>query len=264
MMNEQVPAIGHNSQAAPPLPLVQIDLSALTDGLADRYAQQQARCDAHGAAYTRFLAAYGAQGLPDAEAAGRAGDWVKHQLNPLLKDIKAGHEHEKAAPLAAGRAIDAFFGRSGDEVGAVKRGVEEALDRWRRDQAARERAALQAKAEAERAEAQRLAMLAEVQQDAGAMHSATAAEERAEELAAAASAPVVQISRARGDFGAVVGTRTTWDFEIEDITKVPAEYLLVNEQMVRAAIRGAAKRDGVPQVKIPGIRVVARTKAAVR
>ena len=97
------------------------------------------------------------------------------------------------------------------------------------------------------------------------MNDALAAEQRAEDLkAAATTAPSADLSRTRGDFGSVTSLRTTWGFEVDDLTKVPATYLLLNEQMVRAAIRTAPKKDGVPQINIPGIRVVAEQKAGVR
>ena len=40
------------------------------------------------------------------------------------------------------------------------------------------------------------------------------------------TAPSADLSRTRGDFGSVTSLRTTWGFEVDDLTKVPATYLL--------------------------------------
>ena len=41
----------------------------------------------------------------------------------------------------------------------------------------------------------------------------------------------------RGDYGALAISRRSWTFKIDDITKVPKEYLLVNEPLIREFIR---------------------------
>ena len=55
---------------------------------------------------------------------------------------------------------------------------------------------------------------------------------------------------------AMVGVRTSWDFEVEDMGKVPAEYLTIDLKAVAAAVKSGV-RD------IPGIRVFEKTSLAV-
>lgn len=264
-MPDAMPAmIGHNSGNATPQPLVSIDMQELIDQLALRYADFQARFDAQIKAGLRFVEKFGATGLPNAETAGTAGDWVKGQLNPLIASLAAAHKMEKASTLDASRLIDGFFKEPIERIEAIKQTALAAQTRFETDRRARERAAMLAQAEADRAEAQRLATLAHVQRDSAAMEQAVEAEQRAEDLTTRAAAPLIPMARTRGDFGSTTSLRTTWDFEVEDITKVPPAMLLVNEQMVRAAIRSAPKRDGIPQVSIPGLRVVSTSKASVR
>lgn len=53
--------------------------------------------------------------------------------------------------------------------------------------------------------------------------------------------------------------RSSWDFEVVDIAQVPPQYLMVNESVVKAAIREAKGR-----IDIPGLRVVEKTSVASR
>lgn len=57
--------------------------------------------------------------------------------------------------------------------------------------------------------------------------------------------------------GAVASTVLVWDFEVEDDTKVPRVYLMVDEKLIREAIRGGI-RD------IPGVRIFERAEMRVR
>lgn len=260
-LTQTKPAAGHNSGEIPPL--VAIDLDKLRDGLAERYAAMIARVAEHNAAFGRFQANHAA-GLGSDEVAGKIGDWAK-QLGGLSSEIDGKRKAEKEAPLAAGKAIDAFFAAQIDQLDAIKRSVMAALTKFAQEKERKRREELAAQAKREAEEAARLAAQAEVRQDESIMNDALAAEQRAEDLkAAATTAPSADLSRTRGDFGSVTSLRTTWGFEVDDLTKVPATYLLLNEQMVRAAIRTAPKKDGVPQINIPGIRVVAEQKAGVR
>jgi hypothetical protein len=67
----------------------------------------------------------------------------------------------------------------------------------------------------------------------------------------------------RGQFGATASVRETWGYEIEDITKVPAEYLTVDAKMVRAVLADRDPKTKVPRRKIPGIRWVRSQQLAV-
>jgi hypothetical protein len=56
-----------------------------------------------------------------------------------------------------------------------------------------------------------------------------------------------------------VSFRVTWDFEIVDYNKIPAQFWVVNETALRAAIVEAKG-----QIEIPGVRVVRKEGVALR
>lgn len=60
-----------------------------------------------------------------------------------------------------------------------------------------------------------------------------------------------------GNTGSSASFTNTWDFEVEDVRKLPAEYLLPNEVAIRRAVR-----EGVRE--IPGVRIFEKTGLRVR
>jgi adenylate kinase len=56
---------------------------------------------------------------------------------------------------------------------------------------------------------------------------------------------------------AQVTARVVWDFEIEDETKIPREFLMVNEKAIRAAVKAGVRN-------IPGVRIFQREELAVK
>lgn len=253
--------IGHNS--GDPAPLAVIDLDKLRAGLTDRYMGLAGKVEAHEAAQERFSKA-NPKGIDDEDTAGRIADWIK-QITGLSSTLDDTRKAEKASVLEAGRTIDGFFGSMGERLAQIKAGGLKALTDYSVLKAERRRAELAAEAKRQAAEAERLAAQAEVQQSVTLEAEAVAAEQRSVDLqAAAASAPVAELSRTRGDFGSTSSVRTTWTYEIDDISKVPTQYLMLNEPMVRAAIKTALKLKGVPQITIPGLRIVSEQKAVVR
>jgi hypothetical protein len=144
-----------------------------------------------------------------------------------------------------------------------RREAEEAAAKARAEEDARRREAEKAERERQRAEREARRVHEDAAAAAAARQRAQEAERRAQEAREAeerakvereaqqqtAGASAADLSRTRGDY-AMASLRTTWDFEIDDITKVPAEYLQINTSMVRAAIRG---KDG--KRSIPGLRI---------
>lgn len=55
--------------------------------------------------------------------------------------------------------------------------------------------------------------------------------------------------------------RKVWDFEVEDESKIPRKFFVLNESMVKATIRQQAKDGKKPEV--PGVRAFQRTSVAV-
>lgn len=69
--------------------------------------------------------------------------------------------------------------------------------------------------------------------------------------------PVVAAPRGvRTDYG-TASVRQVWDFEVTDVTKLPAEFLLPNAQAIRQAVRDGAR-------EIPGVRIFQADQVAVR
>jgi hypothetical protein len=74
----------------------------------------------------------------------------------------------------------------------------------------------------------------------------------AAEIEALHSQVVTQIDSQR-----VSGARRTWTFEIEDASKVPAQFLIVNEKAIREAVRSGAR-------EIPGIKIYQEVSVVAR
>lgn len=211
------------------------------------------------------------------------------QLSKVAKEAGAIHKGIKAPFLEGGRIVDNFFVgqiaakleqraetlnrlqtaylRAKDD--RKRREAAEAAARARAEEDARRREAEKAEREkraAERAAAKPPTLFAEGQgpdATAAAADAARRAEDarRAQEQArverqaqeATAAASPAELSRTRGDY-ALASLRTTVDFEVEDITKVPPEFLTVNAPLVRAAIRGKDGRKTIPGLRIFEVR----------
>lgn len=122
-----------------------------------------------------------------------------------------------------------------------------------KEKAARE-AAAKARDEARR-EAERLATEAAEAEAKGDIAQARAKLNEAEDAEVAGFA--VQVPAAPKVDG--VSYRETWKFEVEDIRKLPADYLMVNEKAIGGVVR-AMKGN----TRIPGVRVWAERTAVVR
>jgi hypothetical protein len=113
-----------------------------------------------------------------------------------------------------------------------------------------------------REEAARLAKEAEEEarklQAAADAEAAATGQESVKVDAPVVAPPVVPKADAvtRTDAGAA-HVRKTWAFEIEDPTKVPAEYLMVDERKVREAVKQGIR-------EIPGVRIYEDAKTVIR
>lgn len=259
-MKTDSPSIGHNSGALPPI--VSIETDALTVALSERYADISAVVTKQAQAYQRFSELM-TRDLSDDEAA-RAGDWVAKQLNPILASLETARVSEKAHALAASRAIDAFFSAMADAISTAKAGALKALTKHGAAKLERERQRLLLEAKQRADEAARLAVQAEITQSPELLNAAIAVEQQSLDAKNAASSVVAtEATRTRGDLGSVTSMTTRWTFEVTDMSKIPAEFLLVNDRLVTSAIRTARKVGGVPQITISGIKIIAERKAIV-
>jgi hypothetical protein len=67
----------------------------------------------------------------------------------------------------------------------------------------------------------------------------------------------------RGIYGSKASVKETWGYEVEDIAKVPMEYLTVDDGMVKAVMADRDPKTRVPRKTIPGIRWVKNQTLAV-
>jgi hypothetical protein len=67
----------------------------------------------------------------------------------------------------------------------------------------------------------------------------------------------------RGIYGSKATVKETWGYEVEDIAKVPKEYLTVDDRMVKAVMADRHPKTRVPRRTIPGIKWVKNQTLAV-
>jgi hypothetical protein len=130
---------------------------------------------------------------------------------------------------------------------------------------AAEEEARRARAEADRLAAEALAREVAAKPSAPAapvLDRAIEAEARAAVADAIAAAKPADLSRTRGDYGAVASLRTTWEYEVTDFNAVPRQFLVVNDLGIRAHIRTRAKDQ--PPSPIAGIKFIEKSTAVVR
>lgn len=207
------------------------------------------------------------------ETAGKVSDHIK-QIATCIKTADGRRVAAKEPFLESGRAVDGFFKAISDPLSAAKTAVERNLTAYLREKADAERrrrdeAARIAREEAERQaeEARRAAETLRTETDlTDALAAEAAAKQQAADAARAgkeAAAKAAEMSRTRGDYGAVSSLRTTWEFDGLDRAEIDLEalrpYLPLDglEKAVRAAIK-AGVRD------LRGVRIFESTSAVVR
>ena len=53
-----------------------------------------------------------------------------------------------------------------------------------------------------------------------------------------------------GDGGGKISERKTWTFKVTDLSKVPLEYMMLNEKMVKAAVSSGKRGTEIPGIEI--------------
>ncbi len=149
--------------------------------------------------------------------------------------------------------IDAMFKPIKDDLAKAETAIKNKAGAYMEEQ---RRIAAEAAAAQQRAREEAALRAAEAAQESG---DQTAADQIIQQAAAAAPVEAEAQGVARGDFGGTLSTRSTTKHRVVDITKVPAEFLLVNDAAVRAAIRAAQKaaaESGRPfELTITGIEI---------
>lgn len=125
-------------------------------------------------------------------------------------------------------------------------------------EAAQARARQEAEAKKLQDEAKKLAQ-SETPEDAGKAAALQVQAEAMQVAAATTVAPVVQMGVAKV---AGVSSSKHWKFRVKDITLVPREYLMLDEQAVGAQVRGLKERTNIPGIEVYEEEVFAARRVA--
>lgn len=229
--------------------------ASLTPWIEYQYADHAAHIGVLTARFEKFLEVT-KDGIRDDLMAGHATDFVK-EMRAAAAATDETRTKIKAPVLHAQRLIDGEAKKLTDKVNGCSATVTARITAFLRDKEAKARAA--AEAEAVRLAAEAEARLAEAQQTATieAADAAVEAMQEADTAAALATAAPIELTRTRSVMGALTGLKDNWTYEITDLVKVPAHFLIVNDAAVKLAVKQGA-RD------IPGLRIWNDAKAYVR
>lgn len=254
------------SQALSNAPIIDLyaalEPAALQAWIDDKFGPRETRTNELLASYKRFLTATAA-GIPDDAVAGKATDFAR-QLKAEVKEIDATRTDIKAPVLAAQRQIDGI-GRKFSEplVGAMTE-VEKrvtvflrAKEQEARRVAAEEAARKEAEAQALLDQAAEAASEGDIEAEADIIEQATTVMAEAQAAEIVAEARPAELTRVRTQFGTTTALKDNWVYSVDDISQVPAVYLLVNDAVVKASIRSGAR-------SIPGLSIRNEPKASIR
>jgi hypothetical protein len=242
--------IGHNK---PPQPLSAAEVASY---LLDTQEDLLVRRNALKEAVVRFKAKHPT--IEDDETQRAAGDFKK-QIQACIGIAKERFTREKDPFLNGGRAVDAFFTAIRVPLEAALAEINRPMTAYAVKIAAEEKARREEVARAAR-EASEAAQRAMAKPEAAVtIEDAIGTAQHAERAEKAAAAPAADMSRRRGELGSVNSLREVWDVEVEDISKVPPEYMLFDHDKARAAVR---RKDGLRA--IPGCRVFSTQHVVTR
>ncbi len=275
---ETTAGIGHNSGAAPHLPMPApvdlaqlLDPAVLRDQLGIDHSALISRRDELLAAAVRYHEKF-PNGPSNDEESGKAGDFIV-QIKKHAAAVEETRKKVKEPFLEAGRVIDAFLKHeTSDKLADAAALINSKNTKYLIEKQNRERAEAQAAAARAAEEAQRLAEAAAAenndQRAADIMDRAVEVAATADKAADRASGSAADLSRTRGAFGSVASLRDNWVYEVEDLMALvnavaegrePIHYLMVNDSVVAASVRA---KNGVR--KITGLKIENRQKSGVR
>ena len=241
------PGIGHNQ---PPAPL---HADQLLDWLELHVVELRTRRTALLEAAGRLNALLP---ISDEDMAGNAAEFVR-QMRAWQKTTEELRTLLGAPYRDCTATLNAFFARLRDPVSSAQDMVTEALSEFARAKARREAERRKAEADRRRAEAEQAEREAQLSDRDAAWDRAVDTAERADKATKRAAAPVADLSRVRGDQGAVASLREHWDWQVVDESAIPRLYLIPDQVAIRAAIAGGIR-------EIPGLRIYDASKVAVR
>lgn len=189
--------------------------------------------------------------VSDPATAGNAAEIIK-TLRGMAGEIEKRRK-EMVAPFNHGvRQINEMASEAARPIREAEAHLRDKLSMWQRADAKRIAAEAAAAREAE-AHAMSAAANAEAAGDTETAEDIYAAVGEMPDPAALARIKPV----ARGDFGAVASTRKQWAFEVEDISLVPWEWLTLDVDKVKAAIKAGTR-------EIPGLTIFETATLVVR
>lgn len=205
------------------------------------------------------------------EHVGLVGDVVK-TARRLAKKVDDTRKVEKEPHLTASREVDSYFNAIGERIDRIATVLEARATEYQRAKAAEARRIREEEARKAREEEERQRQIAQRAAESNrpttaAKHEdkADAAAERARAAAASAQASAADLTRTRSAGGTVVTTKTTWDFEILELAKVPLELLrpYLPRADIEKALRAYVKfnKDAAP---VPGVRIFQNETASFR
>lgn len=222
----------------------------LRERLADDHKKLLQRCEDLRAASENM------PNIDDEDIARSVADYIK-QIMAAVKAVEGARVAEKEPYLAGSRTVDGFFKAASDPLDLVKRGVEKRLTIYMREKAEAERRERMERERLAREQAEAARRAAEEAErklaDERSLQDAIEAGKRAEQAEAdrakaeqEASARAAELSRLRGEYGAVSSLRTTWTFSDVDREALDLEALRPHLPMagLEGAIRSFIKAGG--------------------
>ncbi len=187
-----------------------------------------------------------------------------------LKKIKAKAKELTDTRMSLTRPIEeskkkiiAFFKEPLDYLVRAETAVKKAMIGWQAEQERLRREEEARLAEIQRKEAERLRKEAEKEAARAELlktdKAKAAAAAKAEELKAKAEATTAIAPTVESTVEEVAGisTRKVWKFKIEDISKLPREYMIPDEKYIGQMVRASKGRKEIPGVKIYSEDVIA-------
>lgn len=242
---------GENSFDAEDENLVSLDPTIITADLRVRYSKELKRAEELKSAFVRFQEA-NKDGLHDDDATAKAGEFAE-QIKKAIKALEAGRKKEKDPFDAAAKVVHSLFKSINDELDSSVKAIARMQTNYLIKKEAEERAARKAIADAEAkrvadAEAAAIAAGASEEQLDAVIEQA----QHAENLQKQAQASTADMSRVRGSYGGTTSLAKVRQFRVTDLSKVPTEFLMIDQAKVKAAIKDFKEGDGQP---IAGIEV---------
>lgn len=241
----------------PPVDLYSaLEPEALGIWLTDRFLPREARGLELLTAYKRFILATAA-GIATEDVAGKATDFAK-LLAAEVKEVELTRIAIKEPVLLAQRQIDGVGRKFSEPLVAAKTEVEKRVTAYLRARDQEIRRLAEEEAARKEAEAQRAmdALIENQDSDPDVVEDLLTASEEAHYAHQEAEAKSHEPVRLRTQIG-TTSLKDNWVYDIDDIQKVPSAYLLVNDGVVKAAIRSGTRA-------IPGLTIRNEPKASIR